>query len=86
MLDIVKELTNPIVLSIFEKYQCKNPSHNDLPIAPPPRRRVRTVSSANILFLTGFDKSQKEIFIKNIQSTFGRKSVTIAKNVENNGS
>lgn len=82
-MDLVSESSNSILLSIFEKNHCTNPSHNDLPIAP--RRRVRTTSSSTIVFLTGFDKARKESMIKSVQTIFGRKSITTARNVENNG-
>jgi ankyrin repeat protein len=85
-IDLLSTLSNPKLSSHFEKIQCKKPSHNDLPVAPPPRRRVRTTSSSNILFFTGFDKTHKESFIKSVQTIFGRKCVTTAKNVEANGS
>ncbi|CAF4053236.1 unnamed protein product [Rotaria sp. Silwood2] len=78
------ELNKPNISLLFEKNQCINRSHNDVPIAPPPRRRIRTISSANILFLTGFDKTRKESLMKSIQSIFGRKCVTTTRNVENN--
>jgi ankyrin repeat protein len=84
-IDLVSKLSKPKLSSRFEKFQCKKPSHNDLPIAPPQRRRGRTTSSTNILFLTGFDKTHKESFIKSVQTIFGRKCVTTAKNVEANG-
>ncbi|CAF1090416.1 unnamed protein product [Rotaria sordida] len=83
-IDLVTELNNPNISLLFEKNQCTNLTHNDLPIAPPPRRRIRTISSSNILFLTGFDKTRKESLIKSIQTIFGRKCVTTTKNVENN--
>ncbi|CAF1142382.1 unnamed protein product [Adineta ricciae] len=70
--------------SLFEKTQCTKPSHNDAPIAPPARRRARTTSSSNVLFFTGFDKARKESLIKSVQTIFGRKCVTTARNVENN--
>ncbi|CAM4899204.1 unnamed protein product [Rotaria socialis] len=84
VLELVTELANHTISSLFEKNHCVHPSHNELPIAPPPRRRVRTISSSNILFLTGFNKTRKESFIKSMQTIFGRKCVTIARNVENN--
>ncbi|UJR31077.1 hypothetical protein I4U23_018586 [Adineta vaga] len=72
------------LLSLFEKTQCIKPSHNDVPSAPPPRRRARTTSATNILFFTGFDKARKESLMKSVQTIFGRKCVTTARNVENN--
>ena len=63
----------------------KKPSFNELPIAPPPRRRGRTISSTNILFFTGFEKTRKESLIKSVQTIFGRKCAATAKYVENNG-
>jgi hypothetical protein len=84
-IDLAAASTNPKLSSLFEKIQCINPSHNDLPIVPPPRRRGRTTSSSTILFFTGFDKTRKESFIKSVQTIFGRKCITTAKHVENNG-
>jgi ankyrin repeat protein len=85
-IDLVTASTKSKLSSPLEKIPCRNPSHNDLPIAPPPRRRGRTTSSTNILFFTGFDKTRKESLIKSIQTIFGRKCITTAKTVENNGS
>ncbi|CAF0736953.1 unnamed protein product [Adineta steineri] len=84
-IDLATTSTNTKILSLLEKIQCLKPSQNDLPIAPPPsRRRGRTTSSSTILFFTGFDKARKESLIKSVQSIFGRKCVTAAKNIENN--
>jgi hypothetical protein len=84
-IDLAIASENSKLSSLLEKVPCKNPSHNDIPTAPPARRRVRTTSSSTILFLTGFDKTRKESLIKSVQSIFGRKCVATAKNVENNG-
>jgi len=85
-IDLVTESTKRKLSAPIEKIRCINPCSNDLPIAPPPRRRGRTTSSTNVLFFTGFDRTQKESFIKSVQTLFGRKCVTTAKYVENNGS
>ena len=69
----------------LEQITCLKPSNNDLPIAPPARRRGRTLSATNVLFFTGFEKARKESLIKSIQTIFGRKCVATAKHVENNG-
>jgi ankyrin repeat protein len=74
------------LVCLFQNIQCKHASHNDLPVIPPVRRRVRTTSATNVLFFTGFDKSRKESLMKSAQSIFGRKTVSSTKNIENNGS
>lgn len=84
-IDLLSETTKSKLPSL-EKIACLKPSNNELPIAPPARRRGRTLSATNVLFLTGFEKGRKESLVKSVQTIFGRKCVTSAKHVENNGS
>jgi len=79
-----RDLSNSKVVSLFENVLCKNPSNNSQPIGPPVRRRGRTTSAATVIFFTGFETTRKETLMKSVQTIFGRKSVSSAKNVENN--
>lgn len=82
--DLAVASKNEKILSIFQSNLSRKTSSNEVPTAPPNRRRGRTTSSSFVIFLTGFEKNRKESLMKSIQTIFGKKSVSTSRNVENN--